>query len=485
MGAAKKWAEKAAQFEKDAVQAPLELQQAKAELAAPTQPAPVVSSDASVPQIEQAITKREVELEQWRTGLAAVESELKGRANRRVEIPKQITQAKERLIKVNNELQGLASGEENSPAGSARRMVLLAQRRTAEQEILCGERELAVYETLSELLPLRRDLGVRRVALAEQVIKQLQEWVNRRRQQEAEQQLRQASREADQAYPAALLRLIKGNADLADGRKSLAARIVEATAQLEQINQKLRAVKELSKQVQERVAVAEKTNTTRAIGLFLRKKREELPNINTYRHNIGVRQQTMGEGELTWLQLVDESIALANIELQIQAVLQSLNLRPGDTNQAELEKMVRDGIKTKSEYLDAYIADHGTYFKKLGALTDAEQQLIDARESCAQYIDQRVLWISGAAPLGSADFHYATDAFWWLLGPSAWLDVGRTLTLDAWRERDSFALSLLAWLAFCSGSTGGGGSAPAFNRSARRSRGEAAIASCPRWKPRC
>ena len=148
--------------------------------------------------------------------------------------------------------------------------------------------------------------------------------------------------------------------------------------------------------------MAEKTNTTRAIGLFLRKKREELPNVNTCRHNVSVRQQTMGEGELSGLQLVDERTALANIELQTQAVLQNLDLPPQSTERAALEKMVRETLKTKSEYLDAYIADHDTYFKKLVALTDAEQQLIDLRDNCAQYIDQRgaVDQQCGAARLG-------------------------------------------------------------------------------------
>ncbi len=364
-------------------------------------------------------------------------------------------------------------------------MVLLAQRRTAEQEILCGEREMAVYETLTELLPRRRDLGVRRVALAEQVIKQLQELVNRRRQQEAEQQLRQASREADKAYPVVLRRLIEENAKLAEARKSLAARIVDATAQLEQVSRKRGDVKELFKQVQERVAVAEKTNTTPAIGLFLRKKREELPNVHTYRHNVSVRQQTMGEGELDRLQLVDDRTALANVELQTQAVLQCLNVRPQSGDRAELEKTVREALKTKSDYLDAYIADHDTYFKKLGALTDAEQQLIEARESCAQYIDQRVLWISSAAPLSSADLRSATDAFWWLLGPGAWLDVGRTLALDATHNLTRRSSPFWRWPSFCSCFTGGGGSASAFNRSARKPRGEAATGSCRRSKPRC
>ena len=62
-------------------------------------------------------------------------------------------------------------------------------------------------------------------------------------------------------------------------------------------------------------------------------------------------------------------MALANVDLQTQAVLETLNLAQPSGNRAELEKTVRETLKTKSDYLDALITDHDTYFVKLGALT--------------------------------------------------------------------------------------------------------------------
>ena len=55
-------------------------------------------------------------------------------------------------------------------------------------------------------------------------------------------------------------------------------------------------MKEEFNRVQEKVAVAEKTNATKAIGPMLRKKRDAIPSLHAYHHDISVRQQMMGEG---------------------------------------------------------------------------------------------------------------------------------------------------------------------------------------------
>ena len=44
--------------------------------------------------------------------------------------------------------------------------------------------------------------------------------------------------------------------------------------------------------------------------------------------------------------------------------------------------------------------------------------------------------------LGAADVRYAGDALWWLAGPAAWLDMGRTLALDVSEARVLWAVAL-------------------------------------------
>jgi len=444
MESAKTWAAKTAHFEKQAASAPVELEQTKAELATlPANPASLTTQNIALPQIEQAISKRESELAQWRSALTDLEAEPKRRAARRMDIPRQATAAKEKLADANAELQAPAAGDDTSPAITARRIMLLARRRNVEQEVLSYNKELAAYEVMADLLPLRRDLAARRVGLAEQEVKQWQEFVNRRRQQEAEQQMQQASWEAGQAHPA-LRRLAEEKAALAEMRKALAQRIVETTRLSDQTSQQLATLKEQFKRARDKV---ETVGLTNAIGLLLRKQRESLPNLRAHRNHIAARQQTIREGQLALLQLEDQRSQLANLDLQTRAVLQNLNWAQDQVHRADLEAAVREALQAQREYLDSLIADHNTYFDKLVDLDNAERQLIEQTERCARYIDERVLWIGSATPLGAADIRPAGDALWWLAGPDACLDLGRTLAADASRNPVVPALAMCLFLA--------------------------------------
>lgn len=451
MAAAKRWTEKTTQNEKLAADAPREFEQIKADLAAlPVQAMPTFPADATLPQIEQAISKREVELDKWQKALAADEAALKGGASRRAKISEQITAAKDRLTKINEQLQLPPPVDENPAVTSARRLALIARRRSEEQQICCCEKDLIAYEARAELLPLRRDLDARQVALTEQEIKACQAIVNSRRRQEADQQVERASWEANQAHPAVRL-LAEQNAELATMRKPLAEQIVDVTRQRDQVNLQFNTLKEQFTRAQEKVEAAGKTNTTYTIGLLLRKQREALPNLHVYHRNIGLRQQTIRDLQLELLQLQDSRSILANLDLQTQTVLQRLNAAQQGESQAELEKAVYQALKTKRDYLDALIGDKNTYLDKVADLATAEQQLIDETEYCARYIDERVLWIASSGPLGSGDVRNTVEAAWWLAGPEAWYDLGRTLLADAEKNPALLILAIAVFMALIYG----------------------------------
>ncbi len=288
----------------------------------------------------------------------------------------------------------------------------------------------------------------RQVALAEQEIKQRRDFVNQRRKQEAEQQVRQAAWEAGQAQPA-VRQLVEKSAKLAAERKQLAQRIVETTHQQEQVNQQLTALKDQFKRLQEKVEATGKTYVTNTIGLMLRQQREALPNLSDCRRDIGAWRQAISEGQLELLGLKDRESALANLDLQTQAVMQKLSLAQRAGDRAELEAAVHEALKTERDYLKDLINDHDTYFAKLVDLVVAEHQLIDETEKLRLYIDQRVLWIASTTPISIDNMRAAGDGLWWLAGPEAWLGAGRTLAADAVRNPAISSLALcvfLAWL---------------------------------------
>jgi len=450
MHAAKKWAEKTAQNERSALDAPREFDQTKAELAAlPAQATSNIPIEATVPQIEQMISKREAELEKLQKALTDDEADLKGSTGRRAKISGQITAAKDQLTKINEQLQQLQvspPADENPAVIFARRMVLIAQQRVEEQQISCCEKELVAYEARADLLPLRRDLDARKTALADQEIKQYQAIVNSRRRQETEQQVERASWEANKAHPA-VRQLAEDNAELARMRKPLADQILDVTRQREKVNLERNKLKEQFTRVKEKVEATGKTNTTYMIGLKLRELRDLLPKLYDYQRNADLRQQTMRDTQLELLQWQDVRATLADLDLQTQNVVQGLSAMQQIGDQAELEKEVRQALQTKQNYLDALITDKRTYFEKVVDLDTAEKELCAQIEECARYIDERVLWIASSGALSSADIRNTAEAAWWLAGPEAWYDLGKTLLTDAQKYP---ALLILASIIFLS-----------------------------------
>jgi potassium efflux system protein len=446
---AKTWSAKRAFFEKQKTNAPTELQQTKAMLAAlPTQPTSSLAKNPNHPanlsliQIDQLIAKEEAELEQQRRSLTEIEAEPSHRDSRRTKIPELTAAAQDKLAEVNAEFQAPVASDDNSPLVSARRMYLAMRRRNLQQEILSYDSELGAYEALAELLPLRRDLAARQATLLEQDVKQLQEIANKRRQEEAKQQAQQASMEAAQAPPA-LKRLAEEKANLADRRTTLARQITETTQQLDQTNQALKTIKDQF----EKTKAREQFGLTDVTGLLLRKERETtLPNLRSHHQTLTALQQNIRKNELDLFELREQRYQLSDVDLKAQELLQSLNWTEDPNHRGELEMAVREALQSQRDCLDALINDHGRYFQKLVDLNSTETELVKETEDYAQHINERVFWISSAMAFNAGDIRRSGEALWWLVGPEACMDVARTLAADAARNPMVPGVSLCLFL---------------------------------------
>jgi potassium efflux system protein len=439
LDSAQTWLEAVSRYEQMVTSAAAEQAKIKTELAdLPGKPSPQMSDNIALAQIDQSISKKQNELDEYRARLAELETEPKRRANRRVEIPKLASAARDRLAQLDEQLQAQGPADEPAPLTVARRTLLQAQRRAVECEIQAFEKEIAAYEATGDLLPLRRDLCARRVALAEQEIKRLQETANQRRQQEAEKQLQQARLDAARAHPA-VRSLAHENAKLAEKRKELTEYIANTTRQLEQTNQQLAALKDQYKKTQEKLKAGGMTN---AIGLLLRKQRETLPNVQVHRRNIAARQAAIRESHLALLQLQERRWALGDLDQQVRDTVQNLDSKLNGAESKELENAVRESLQTEKNYLDALIGDHNIYFGNLIDLDIAEGQLIKETEAYAQYIDERVLWIASASALSIPELSHAGQALWQIAGPNAFGEIGRALALDALQNPAVYLLAI-------------------------------------------
>ena len=436
---AQTWQAGATRFEQMATSASADLAATKTELdQMPAKPLLETPENIALPQIDQLISKKQSELDEYRARLAELEAEPKRRASRRAEIPKQAGAAKDRLAQLDEQLQAPVPADEAAALAGPRRALLLSQRKAVECEIQAFDKEIAAYEATGELLPLRRDLSARRVALAEQEIKGWQETANRRRQQEAEKQLQQARLDAARAHPA-VKRLARENAALAETRKELVEHIAETTRQFEKTNQQLTGLKDQFKKAREKVEAGGLTN---AVGLLLRKQRETLPNVRVHRREIIAGQTAISENQLASLELQDRRSALADLEQQVRATLRSLDSGAEQLDTRELESAVRESLQTEKNYLDDLINDHNIYFNNLVNLDIAEGQLIKETEAFATYVDERVLWIASASAVSAVDVTHAGRVLWKIAGPDAWKEIGGALAMDAVQNPAVYLLAI-------------------------------------------
>ncbi len=423
--AVRSWRSKAARFTQMVAVAPQELAQTQADLAAMPEATQRASPAANLTELKQAILTKEAEQTEQKSLLVDLESELRRRAARRVEVPKLAGAAQERLAEVSRQLQAPLPTEPAAVA-TARRVKLLARREALEQELASYEHELRAYEVRSELLAVRRDLAARRLANVDQVLVEWRAEATRQRYQETESQLRRAREEADGAHPA-LERLAETNSQWAERRKELARLIASTGEELERTTSQLAALHDQFERTREKV---ETVGLTDAIGLLLRNQRESLPNTRDYRAGIAARQDVIRQCQLDLLQLKDRRSELVNLDVQVARELRIIGREKGTGGLVGADEAVRAFLQSERDFLDTLIVDANTYFNRLVDLDNAERQLLESTRKYSSYINERVLWIQSVPMLGVQDFRSLGQGLNWLIRPASWMELGRALAAD-------------------------------------------------------
>jgi potassium efflux system protein len=402
---------------------------------------PEPNQDASLAQLQQELAQLETDLAAHQKALADLEAWPKHRAARRVEIPKLLSTARQSLQDLERQSQ-LKPATEEAPALTAARNTLRAARRQAvAAEIAALEKELASYEGLQELKPLARDLAARQVALAEAAVQQWRGLVDARRQQEAQGQLRQAQLEAAHADPA-VRALAERNSQLAGARSQLAQKISETTQDLDTVRRDLQSLEAQIERTRERV---DAVGLTDAIGMLLRKQREELQQYSQRRGLRGRRQAQVQAVRLQLYDLEDRRSALSDADAAMLTVLGTNRQAPPSMPEQVVQSAVRELLETQRQYLDLLIRDYNTYFDKLVELDNAEQQLQARSAEFAQYVDERVLWIRSTSLWTLADVRHGADALAWLVQPGSWLSAAGALLDEVFTRPIPALLALLVF----------------------------------------
>jgi potassium efflux system protein len=445
---ANQWKETSAKFDKAQQDAPAMLKALKDQLAAKPQSEsrPEVSADVGLAQLEQILAQAEADLAAAQKNVVDLDAETKHRNERRTEIPKELTAARQQLDDVNSQLAAAAPTGDLPDLTQARRLQLQMRSNALQQEIRSAETELSSYNSRTELLQARQDEAARNLAQGDKKAKTLRERVNEGRRQEAEQAAKQAAearRQAAEALPA-VQDLAEGNAELANERTGLLAMIEKTTKQLEQIKSDFERVRDNFKSAKERVDTA---GLTKSMAVFLRKERAELPDVRLHQKTIWSTQSKIAEVDFNRRQQLKEQRAeLSDIDQRVKDFVDELRPPPGETQREDIEKTVRKLFENRRNYVDPLISDYDTYLNQLNELEQSENRLIDKTGAFASYIDENILWFRSGSPVGISDFGKAGKALRWVFSPSGWIRISRDSWLDIQANLPLYTIVVLAFV---------------------------------------
>lgn len=404
-----------------------------------------VSGQLSRSELEGLLAETDARLSVVRKGLLEVDAEQSQLGERRLTLPAEIAT-------VGAVREGLLGelGLPPLPTGSiestlAHRALALATRKATADQAGALELEMATYEIRRELLAARRDLLKRKSETYVSSVSELQAALASRRVREAEAAA--ADARADQASLArvhpVLGSLAEENAKLTGqrtGPDGLSAKMDAATRELSSVSDQLQRLEERSKGVRQKVAAA---GLTDAIGMLLRKEREELGSVERVRAELRVRHDQIAAVQLQALNLEDSLRALPALESEVDVILKTQGDTIAAADHLHVETSARNVLEARRASLEALLRDTNSYFATLVDLDAKESELVRVLDDYRAFLDQHVLWIPNASMPSLVSVADWRDAALWIVDPRNHAKSAARLLSAMEAETLRFAVGLL------------------------------------------
>lgn len=387
---------KAAEFQRLAQEAPEQLTQVRARLAAagesPAPPAPPSTEDMSLRQLELRLAELERELSDQRAVVQRLENEAANRNDRRTAIPRRLAETGAAVEQVNAEIAATPPADEPPALTLARRRLLLARREALSAERRALEAELNCWNARAELLTATLDEARLVAQSRERSVESCARWVQERRLAEAEAQAAQAKREAQSALPA-VRAAAEENEKLARLRAEVVAVTDAAAAELKKAGEES---EKLQRQFDDARDRFNKTGRLSTFGPQVRRFRDGLNlQINEYRRSVAARTRAAEEVDAHASELSARRLDPAALEAQVQAAL--VGVAPADRE--FVAQKVRELLQTRNDYLQSLRNAYETQWTTLIRLADAQRGVVNKAQQLAALIDEQGFWLRSAQPL--------------------------------------------------------------------------------------
>ena len=368
--------------------APIRIKNIQSELDKPFDPPEAIKSVAAgkdALELQQRLQKEKAQLAATKDLLAGWNDQLGQKKDLLQQLPKNIAAAKARHEILNKNLKSQPPAGDPAAITESRRLMLSAEQLKLNAEIKLYEQQLNSHELLVSLFRAESDLAAREIAEREELIKAWQTEAAERVQEEAAQ-TRLAAEEARDKTPesaSAVKEQYDINIALSAELEELTRQVTAVTNNLDLVNNQLQEIDEDFTLATERV---ESLVLTEAIGLALRRQRQQLPSENKYRQRSAERKLKMSEIREVQYQLERQRRALTDIESQTDKIVDSLVYLTPDKAET-LRSEVRSVLTDRRQLLDKLQNGYNQYFKGMQNIEFAEQQLVAKALAYADFLD--------------------------------------------------------------------------------------------------
>lgn len=394
-----------------------------------------VSATSSVDAIEGALDAARARATAARQALADVEAEAARRTARRAELPTLLTAAR------------AASSRVVTPDASETSALVVAARSAfdavdierAQAEAAALEAELASYEARSDLLSARLDVATREDKVARDLVKALDELLTTRRKDaaaDAAEEARRARARAAGDHPV-VQRLAGDVADLADERVEVSGEAARASDRLNATRAGLERLRSWRRDVDKKVAL---TGLTESIALLLRRHRDDLPSVATLEQLIAEDVTASADAQL---RLYDVEERLRDLRVstseRVDELMAEVNSSIDESLAFEVRLRVESQLDALTEGLDDLRGELDGLSTRLSDLDTDQRVLLREVIEYRDYIDENVLWVPNAEPLGWSSL---------VTGSRGVTEVASTSTLQAVADAARAVVDVEGWRAW-------------------------------------
>lgn len=392
---------KIADLDQRVANAPILLEQIRAELAQPP-PAVEVPAEQSVQQLEQGLAQAEAELKAAREEALALENEAQSRTRLREEIPGVIARTRQEIQSVADEIASRTTLGALDPASRSELLRLMVRRRSLEQTVASLEKEQASIEARRESLRARQDRAARLVTQSERRVEAWRQRLNEAREAEARRiasDAKRALRQAANEHEVIKARL-EERTELAAHHEQLVSRHQQAQKDRQAVESSLASVRAQFLRSFEEIQRAGLTNT---VGIILGSRRGELPSVRFHQQQIRRRQQQLSEALGSQFEFERRRDEIKDIGAAVERIVAALGPEVPAEEREAIKERATEELRVSSGLLGQIIETTRDLSDELSEADAAERDLVRVTQDYAAFIDEHILWIRSASPLDWSD----------------------------------------------------------------------------------